>query len=173
MALIREGIAGWRQIGTRMAISVWMTHLAEVQELAGALVDALETLQQALEVHPDELAARPETLRLCGELRLKNGQTQMAEAYFREGIALATSIGAKAWELRATMSLARLLANRSRSDEARTMLAEIYGWFTEGFDTADLKDAKALLDELNSPLAAPAYLNGRPPHSDPRLVRIP
>ena len=58
-------------------------------------------------------------------------------------------MGAKAWELRATMSLARLLAKQGRRDEARAMLAEIYDWFTEGFDTADLKDAKALLDELN------------------------
>ena len=58
-------------------------------------------------------------------------------------------MGAKAWELRATTSLARLLAKQGRRDEARAMLAEIYGWFTEGFDTADLKDAKALLDELN------------------------
>ena len=57
---------------------------------------------------------------------------------------------AKAWELRATMSLARLLATQGRREEARTMLAEIYSWFTEGFDTADLKDAKALLDELGS-----------------------
>ena len=57
-------------------------------------------------------------------------------------------MGAKAWELRAKMSLARLLAKQGRRDEARTMLAEIYGWFTEGFDTADLKEAKALLDEL-------------------------
>ena len=56
---------------------------------------------------------------------------------------------AKAWELRATTSLARLLASQGRRDEARTMLADIYNWFTEGFDTADLKDAKALLDELN------------------------
>jgi tetratricopeptide (TPR) repeat protein len=170
--LIREGIAGWRQIGTRMAISVWMTHLAEVQELAGALEDALETLQQALEVHPDELAVRPETLRLCGELRLKKGQTEMAEAYFREGIALATSIGAKAWELRATMSLARFLANRGHYDEARAMLAQIYDWFTEGFDTADLKDAKALLNELNQALAMPAHLNGRPPRRGPRRLGI-
>jgi predicted ATPase len=57
-------------------------------------------------------------------------------------------MSAKAWELRATTSLARLLAQQSRRGEARAMLAEIYGWFTEGFDTADLKDAKALLDEL-------------------------
>ena len=173
IALIREGIAGWRLIGTRMAISVWMTHLAEAQELAGAIEDALETVQQALEVHPDELAARPETLRLCGELRLKKGKTEMAEAYFREGIALATSIGAKAWELRATMSLARLLANQGRRDEARAMLVQIYDWFTEGFDTADLKDANALLDELNQALAAPGHPNGRPPRDGTRHVRIP
>jgi predicted ATPase len=59
-------------------------------------------------------------------------------------------MGAKAWELRATMSLARLLAKQDRCDEARAMLADIYGWFSEGFDTADLKEAKALLEELNS-----------------------
>ncbi len=172
VALIREGIAGWRQIGTRMAISVWMTHLAEVQELAGAVEDALDTLQQALEVHPDELAARPETLRLCGELRLKKGQTEMAEAYFRESIALATSIGAKAWELRTTMSLARLLANQGRLGEAYAMLAKIYGWFTQGLDTADLKDAKALLEELKQQPIMPAHLNGRPPRRGPRRLGI-
>ena len=88
-------------------------------------------------------------LRLRGELRLKKGQTELAEADFRDAIVLAQKMGAKAWELRATMSLARLLAKQGRRDEARTMLAEIYGWFTEGFDTADLKDAKALLDELS------------------------
>jgi predicted ATPase len=73
---------------------------------------------------------------------------EIATADFREAIAMARSMGAKAWELRATMSLALLLAKQGRRDEARAMLAEIYGWFTEGFDTADLKDAKSLLDEL-------------------------
>ena len=62
---------------------------------------------------------------------------------------LAQKMSAKAWELRATMSLARLLAKKGKRDEPRAILAEIYGWFTEGFDTADLKDAKALLDELS------------------------
>jgi predicted ATPase len=61
---------------------------------------------------------------------------------------MARSRSAKSWELRATTSLARLLRDTGRRDEARAMLAEIYNWFTEGFDTADLKDAKALLDEL-------------------------
>jgi predicted ATPase len=73
----------------------------------------------------------------------------MAEAGFRDAISLALKMSAKAWELRATMSLARLLRDTGRRDEARAMLAAIYGWFTEGFDTADLKDAKALLDELS------------------------
>jgi predicted ATPase len=100
-------------------------------------------------VNPDNLVARPEILKIRGELRLKQGQTEAAEVDFREAIAWAQKMGAKAWELRATMSLARLLASQGRRDAARTMLAEIYNWFTEGLDTADLKDAKALLDELN------------------------
>jgi predicted ATPase len=72
-----------------------------------------------------------------------------AEPSFRTAIDVARAQSAKFWELRATMSLGRLLRDTGRRDEARTMLADIYGWFTEGFDTADLKDAKALLDELS------------------------
>jgi hypothetical protein len=71
------------------------------------------------------------------------------EAAFKLAIAIARQQRAKSYELRATMSLARLLRDTKRDDEARTTLADIYNWFTEGFDTADLKDAKALLDELN------------------------
>ena len=73
-----------------------------------------------------------------------------AEQCFRTAIEIARRQSAKSVELRATTSLARLLAKQGRRDEARAMLAEIYGWFTEGFDTADLKDAKALLDELDA-----------------------
>ena len=69
-------------------------------------------------------------------------------AIFREAIEVARELGARRFELRATTSLARLLAKQGKRDEARAMLADIYNWFTEGFDTADLKDAKALLDEL-------------------------
>jgi predicted ATPase len=71
------------------------------------------------------------------------------EIYFRHVIEVARRQDAKFFELRATNSLARLLVKQGNRDEARMMLAEIYGWFTEGFDTADLKDAKALLEELN------------------------
>jgi predicted ATPase len=112
--------------------------------------EALGTIEEALEANPEELVFRPNVLTFRGELRLKLGQTEMAEADFREAIVLAQKMSAKAFELRATMSLARLLASQGRRDEARTMLAGIYNWFTEGFDTADLKDAKALLDEFGN-----------------------
>ena len=71
-----------------------------------------------------------------------------AEKCFRQAIEIARRQEAKSLELRATMSLARLLDKQGKRDEARTTLADIYGWFTEGFDTADLRDAKALVDEL-------------------------
>jgi predicted ATPase len=84
-------------------------------------------------------------------LLLKQDDSYGAEAQscFLRAIEIARRESARSWELRATTSLARLLAKQGKRDEARTMLAEIYGWFTEGFDTADLKDAKALLDQLN------------------------
>jgi len=84
-------------------------------------------------------------------LLLKQEDSNAAEAQncFQRAIEIASKQSAKSLELRATMSLARLLAKQGRRDEARTMLAEIYNWFTEGFDTADLKDAKALLEALS------------------------
>jgi predicted ATPase len=99
-------------------------------------------------MNPDVLLYGPEALTLGGELRPKNGQAELAEADFLDSIVLILSMGAKVWELRSTMSLSRLLASQGRRNEVRTMLANIYGWFTEGFDTADLKDAKALLDAI-------------------------
>jgi tetratricopeptide (TPR) repeat protein len=150
VALIRRGIAGLLEVGFRVVIPRLTACLAEAQEREGAIADALETVEQALlKMNPKE-PYRPEALRLRGELRLKQGQMDLAEADFREAIAVAGIMAAKALELRATMSLARLYAKQGRRDEARSMLAEIYGWFTEGFDTADLKDAKALLDELSA-----------------------
>ena len=73
-----------------------------------------------------------------------------AQNCFQRAIEVARKQSAKSWELRATTSLARLLDRQGKRDEARAMLAEIYGWFTEGFDTADLKDAKTLLDALGA-----------------------
>jgi len=89
---------------------------------------------------------------LRGELLLTEDSTNTVEAdrAFRTATDVARRQGAKSWELRATTSLSRLLANRGRREEARSMLGEIYNSFTEGFDTADLKDAKTLLEELRS-----------------------
>jgi predicted ATPase len=98
-----------------------------------------------------ERVDQAEMLRLKGELLLMRdgGATEEAEHCFRAAIEVARAQEAKWWELRTTTSLARLLERQSRRDEARAMIVEIYNWFTEGFHTADLKDAKALLDELN------------------------
>jgi predicted ATPase len=97
-----------------------------------------------------ERICEAELHRLNGELLLVRymPNTSEVEKTFRRAIEIARQQSAKSWELRATMSLARLLAKQGRRDEARAMLAEIYNWFTEGFDTADLRDARTLLDEL-------------------------
>jgi tetratricopeptide (TPR) repeat protein len=150
IVLIRQGMAGLLEVGSRIRITHLTGSLAAAQERDGTIVDALQSAEQALQANPAERAYLPEILRLRGELRFKQGQLGLAEAEFREAIVLARSMGAKAWELRTTMSLARLLAKQGKRDEAHAMLAKIYGWFTEGFDTADLKGARALLDELGA-----------------------
>jgi class 3 adenylate cyclase/tetratricopeptide (TPR) repeat protein len=152
IAQIRQGIAAAAASGLRLGITNFYLLLADAQSLVGAK-EALEAVEQALQSNPEEREYRPEAQRICGEIRLKIGQVELAECDFREALTLAQSMSAKAWELRATTSLARLLAKQGRRDEARTMLAAIYNWFTEGFDTADLKDAKALLDQLTSSAA--------------------
>ena len=108
------------------------------------VAEALDAVNSGVRWHEAELH------RIKGELLLTqhSNDPASAEKCFRTAIKVARMQCAKSWELRATMSLAHLLNKTGHRDEARTMLAEIYNWFTEGFDTADLKDAKALLDEL-------------------------
>jgi predicted ATPase len=148
VALIRHGIDGLLELKTRNGITGQLVILAEAQALNGPLPDALSTIETALQANPEEVVYRPEAFRRRGELRFKQGHALEAEADFREATALAQKMSAKIFELRATMSLSRLLRDTNRRDEARAILTEIYGWFTEGFDTCDLRDAKALLDEL-------------------------
>jgi predicted ATPase len=147
--LIRHSIAGLSEARARLGITDYLTCLAEAQALDGMMDDAISTIEEALQANSEELVFRPIALTCRGELRLKVGNLELAEGDFREAIRLAQRMSAKMYELRATMSLARLRDQQGRRDEARAMLAEIYNWFTEGFDTADLKDAKALLDELH------------------------
>jgi tetratricopeptide (TPR) repeat protein len=115
------------------------------EEMFGGLREALARVERS-----GAHVAEPELYRLKGEAILMRdlSATRAAEECFSKAIGIAKGQSAKWWELRSTVSLARLLRDINRRDEARAMLAEIYNWFTEGFDTADLKDAKALLDEL-------------------------
>jgi tetratricopeptide (TPR) repeat protein len=112
VALIRQGLADLAEIGFRYGITDFLTRLAEAQALDGKLDDAFSTIEEALQANPEELAFRPNALICRAELWLKLGQTELAEADFCEAIALAKKMQAKAWELRATMSLARLLARQ-------------------------------------------------------------
>jgi predicted ATPase len=90
--------------------------------------------------------------RIAGEIALTSAEPDAAkaEAHFEHALAIARAQQAKSWELRAAMSMARLRRDQGKPDEARDLLAPVYGWFTEGFDTLDLKEAKALLDELHA-----------------------
>jgi predicted ATPase len=153
IAQIQEGLAALRTVGAEVERPLDLSLLAEACMKTGRLDDGLSALTEALAV-ADEREARvyeAEAHRLKGELLLKQNNSNAAEAQscFQRAIEIARKQSAKSWELRATMSFARLLDKQGKRDEARAMLADIYGWFTEGFDTADLKDAKALLDELN------------------------
>jgi tetratricopeptide (TPR) repeat protein len=130
IGLIRRAVDDWLELRSRLGMSHYTAYLAAAQECAGEIADALETIEQALRANPDELVCRPETLRIRGELRSKRAQAELAEADFREALHLARRLGAKACELRAAMSLARLLYKQQRRYQARVMLAEIYNWFT-------------------------------------------
>jgi predicted ATPase len=127
--------------------------LAEACGEVGRFEDGLRAVTEALRLaeENENRYCEPESFRLKGELLLKQNASNAIEVQncFERAIKIARKQSAKSWELRATMSLARLLAEQGRRVGARSMLAEIYIWFTEGFDTADLKDAKALLEELS------------------------
>ena len=127
--------------------------LAETQQVAGQLAEARKTVTEALKISAQlgQPVLDADFQRLDGDLILETGGAcEEAAARYRQALDIARAQGAKSLELRATTSLARLLRDTNRRGEARAMLAEIYGWFTEGFETADLKDAKALLDELTA-----------------------
>jgi hypothetical protein len=137
------------------ALTRLFTCLAEGCLRAGYIEPGLEVVDESLAVANMSGVSlyEAETSRLKGDLVLAKAtrSTGQAEECYRQAIAVAHGQAAKSWELRATTSLTRLLRDTNRRDEARAMLADVYGWFTEGFDTADLKDAKALLEELAHP----------------------
>ena len=151
---MQQGLAELRATGAEINRAEFLYWLAEAYCAGGRLDEALDTLNNALGVaeERENLWLEAEIYRLKGEflLRRSDSDSDEAQARFQQAIAIARKQGAKSPELSATTSLARLLAKQGHRDEARAVLAEIYNWFSEGFDTPDLKDAKRLLDELNS-----------------------
>jgi tetratricopeptide (TPR) repeat protein len=139
---------GFRVMNSAMFASLALAfgERAQFDEAERAMDEAFSFIEEA-----DERAYEAEVHRLKGELLLMQDASHAARAEecFRGAIEIARRQRAKSWELRATISLAGLLVKDRRREEARAMLAEIHGWFTEGFDTADLKGAKALLEELS------------------------
>jgi predicted ATPase len=152
VAELRAGLDQLDEIGVSTKVAHFTAPLVEGLLKAGHIEEGLNLVSEAVAFARATGAQfyEPDYYRLEGDLLLMKSaeQTASAEGCFRKAIEIAGQHGAKWFELRASLSFARLLNKQGERAEARTMLGEIYGWFTEGFDTADLKDAKALLDEL-------------------------
>ncbi|NIO68752.1 MAG: hypothetical protein GTN71_06850, partial [Anaerolineae bacterium] len=145
---ISQGLAGFGATGTQLSLPKYRTRLAEVYLLAGRQEDGLKALEESLS-HTEQVWWLPEQYRVRAELLLlAPGSEAEAEASLRQALDLARSQKSKSLELRAAMSLARLLRKQGRAAEGRDLLAECYAWFTEGFDTPDLQEARELLEEL-------------------------
>jgi adenylate cyclase len=145
------GIDSYRATGSALGAAAVVVGLTTSYLRAGLANEALTAAEQGLSSIQQTGArmSEAELYRLKGEALCGHASSESeAQACFEKAIMIAREQEARSWELRATMSLARLAANAGRRDEALAMLSNIYGWFTEGFDTADLNEAKALLDEL-------------------------
>ena len=148
IAYIRQGIAGWQVTGSSVLVSHYLSVLIEAHLALRQTNEGLAAVSEALEFveRTDERWWEPEIYRLKGELLLKQSDADEAEASFQQAIDIARRQKSKLLELRATVSLARLWQSQGKRMGARLMLTEIYDWFTEGFDTVDLQEAKALLE---------------------------
>lgn len=150
---LREGIEDRRSAREVVMGPSHLGVLAEGLKAVGRLDEAVEVIAEALTLteQTNERWSEPELHRLKGELLLGRGGTgdnDEHETCFLKSLDIARDQGARWWELRTSVSLARLWRDQGKRHEARNLLAPIYDWFTEGFDTADLTDAKALLEEL-------------------------
>jgi len=154
VAEMRRSLAEFRADGTQAFNEYFLALIAASLGERGHFDESIGNLNQAFDAieKSSERLFEAEVHRLKGELLLAKDASNAAQAEqsFRAAIEISRGQKAKSWELRATTSLARLLRDTGHRYEGRAMLADIYGWFTEGFDTADLKDAKALLDELRA-----------------------
>jgi predicted ATPase len=150
--LLASGIEAFNSTGSTVITPLYLSYLAEARARVGQFDDAWRCMEKSMSLikNTKETWTEPEVHRIAGEIALMSPTPDeaRAEGHFERGLAVARSQEAKSWELRVAMSMARLRRDRDRRRQARELLAPVYGRFTEGFDTLDLKEAKALLDEL-------------------------
>ena len=154
VATIMSAITMWRSTEATAHLPLSLTYLTRAYAELGQFVDARRCIGEAMTAVKTtrESWCEAEVNRIAGEVALLSPEPDAAkaEAYFERALTVARQQQAKSWELRAAMSLARLWRDQGKPQQARELLAPVYGWFTEGFDTLDLKEAKALLEELAS-----------------------
>ena len=152
--MITTGLAAYRSTGATNYVPWHLSSLASAHADLGQFDDAWRCIREAMTMieTAKERVWEAEVNRVAGQIALKlpEPDAAKAEAYFERALTVARQQQAKSWELRAGMSLARLWRDQGKVSEARELLAPVYGWFTEGFDTRDLQEAKALLEELAS-----------------------
>jgi predicted ATPase len=149
---LTSGIDAWRSTGSTMSTPMTISFLARAYADLRQFDKARRSVDEAMTMieTTGEGWLEAEVNRIAGEIALKSPEANAAKAegYFERSLAVARQQEAKSWELRAAMSMARLWRDQGKQDEARDLLAPVYGWFTQGFDTLDLREAKALLDDL-------------------------
>ena len=152
--LITSGMDTRELTGATLWIPFFLSYLARAYAALGKFEDARRSIHEAITTveRTKEGWCEAEAYRTAGEVMLlvPERDAAKAQAYFRHALRIARRQEAKTWELRAAMGMARLWRDQGKPQQARELLAPIYGWFTEGFDTRDLKEAKALLDALSS-----------------------
>ena len=150
--MLTSGLAAYRSTGSTNWVPLHLSYLAKAHSELGQFNEAWSYIGEAMRTveTTQERWCEAEVYRIAGEIALKSPEPDpaKAEAHFERALAVVRQQQAKSWELRAAMSLARLWRDQGKVQQARELLAPVYGWFTEGFDTRDLKDAKALLEEL-------------------------
>jgi predicted ATPase len=149
---ITSGIAALRSTGSTWTLPTWLSYLGKSHADLRQFDDAWHCISEAIDAieKTKETWFEVEVNRIAGDIALMRSQhdSAKAEAHFERALTVARQQQAKSWELRAAMSLARLWRDQGKVQQARELLAPIYDWFSEGFDTRDLKEAKALLEEL-------------------------
>ncbi len=149
---MRRGLAIMEGTGTLTCFTRLLARVADACRKTGETEEGLAAVNEAIDVvgKYDERYMEAELYRLKGEMLRMRGETEHeVEKYFQKAIGLSRRRLAKSWELRAAMSLSRMFRKQGKTAEAHKLLEETYGWFKEGFDTPDLKEAKALLEELS------------------------